>query len=99
MLYIRCPHCGELRSEEEFHAAGEAHIARPLDPEACSDAEWGDYMFFRTNPRGLRHELWVHASGCRQYFNAARNTETYEILETYPIGERPRFTAERGERT
>ena len=56
-------------------------------------------MFFRDNPRGLRHELWVHASGCRQYFNATRNTETYEILETYPIGEQPRFTAERGERT
>ena len=99
MLYIHCPHCGELRSEEEFHAAGEAHIPRPLDPAACSDAAWGDYVFFRDNPRGLRPELWVRASACRQYFNATRNTETYEILETYPIGEQPRFTAERGERT
>ena len=75
-----------------INAAGEAHIPRPLDPEACSDAEWGDYMFFRDNPRGLRHELWVHASGCRQYLNATRNTETYEILETYPIGAKPQFT-------
>lgn len=26
MLHIFCPHCGELRSEEEFHASGQAHI-------------------------------------------------------------------------
>lgn len=57
MLNIFCPHCGELRSEEEFHAKGQAHIPRPLDPNACSDEEWGDYMFFRDNPRGLHHEL------------------------------------------
>lgn len=56
MLNIFCPHCGELRSEEEFHAKGQAHIPRPLDPNACSDEEWGDYMFFRDNPRGLHHE-------------------------------------------
>ena len=30
MLHIFCPHCGELRSEEEFHASGQAHIPRPL---------------------------------------------------------------------
>ena len=39
MLHIFCPHCGELRSEEEFHAKGQAHIPRPLDPTACTDAE------------------------------------------------------------
>jgi sarcosine oxidase subunit delta len=59
MLHIFCPHCGELRSEEEFHASGQAHIPRPLDPNACTDEEWGDYMFFRDNPRGLHHELWI----------------------------------------
>ena len=42
MLHIFCPHCGELRSEEEFHASGQAHIPRPLDPGSCTDAEWGD---------------------------------------------------------
>lgn len=50
MLHIFCPHCGELRSEEEFHASGQAHIPRPLDPGSCTDAEWGDYLFFRDNP-------------------------------------------------
>jgi len=93
MLHIFCPYCGELRSEEEFHAKGQAHIARPLDPDACSDAEWGEYMFFRDNPRGIHHELWVHAAGCRKYFNATRHTVTYEILETYKVGEKPSVTA------
>ena len=92
MLHIFCPHCGELRSEEEFHASGQAHIPRPLDPNSCTDEEWGDYMFFRDNPRGLHHELWIHAAGCRQYFNATRDTVTYEILETYKIGTKPQFT-------
>lgn len=77
----------------EFHASGQAHIPRPLDPNACTDEEWGDYMFFRDNPRGLHHELWIHAAGCRQYFNATRDTLTYEILETYKIGTKPQFTA------
>ena len=62
MLNIFCPHCGELRSEEEFHSAGQAHIPRPLDPNACTDAEWGEYLFFRDNPRGIHHELWIHAA-------------------------------------
>ncbi len=56
MLHIFCPHCGELRSEEEFHASGQAHIPRPLDPNTCTDEEWGDYMFFRDNPRGAARE-------------------------------------------
>ncbi|WP_459206999.1 sarcosine oxidase subunit delta [Pseudomonas sp. MLB6B] len=93
MLHIFCPHCGELRSEEEFHPAGQAHIARPLDPNACTDEEWGTYMFFRDNFRGIHHELWDHVAGCRQYFNMTRDTETYEILETYKIGEQPKVTA------
>ncbi|WP_447794922.1 MULTISPECIES: sarcosine oxidase subunit delta [Pseudomonas] len=92
MLHIFCPHCGELRSEEEFHASGQAHIPRPLDPNTCTDEEWGDYMFFRDNPRGLHHELWDHVAGCRQYFNVTRDTVTYEILETYKIGAKPQFT-------
>ena len=86
MFLIRCPHCEEARAEVEFHRVGEAHLARPADPDACSDAEWGDYLYFRANPRGGYRELWVHAAGCRRHFNVARDTATYEILGTYPIG-------------
>ena len=94
MFYIYCPYCEEHREEKEFHASGEAHIPRPLDPDNCTDAEWGEYLFFRTNPRGLHHELWVHAVGCRKFFNITRDTVTYEIKETYKISSKPQFTRE-----
>ena len=87
MFLIRCPHCAEAREEEEFHAAGEAHLARPEDPDACTDAEWGEYLYFRQNPRGAHRELWLHAAGCGKYFHVARDTRSYEIFGTYRVGE------------
>ncbi len=87
MLLIHCPYCEETRDEDEFSYQGEAHIERPKAPESLSDAEWGDYLFFRKNPRGLHHEMWQHTAGCRKYFNVSRHTVSYEILETYRIGE------------
>ncbi|MCB8889397.1 sarcosine oxidase subunit delta [Vreelandella malpeensis] len=94
MFYIHCPYCQEHREEEEFHPRGEAHLMRPTDPDNATDEEWGDYLFFRQNPRGIHHELWVHSVGCRKFFNITRNTVTYEILETYRMGEQPSITAE-----
>ena len=92
MLYITCPYTQETLEEEEFTYAGEAHIVRPLDPESLSDEEWGDYLFFRKNTRGVHHEMWYHV-GTRRYFNVTRDTETYEILETYKMGEQPKITS------
>lgn len=86
MLYIKCPWCG-WRDESEFSYGGEAHIVRPRDPDALSDAEWADYLFMRTNPRGLHRERWVHTAGCRRWFNAIRDTETYEFKAFYRMGE------------
>jgi len=93
MLLIHCPYCEEMREEEEFSPAGQAHIERPLHPEDISDEQWAHYLFFRKNPRGLHHEMWLHAAGCRKYFNATRNTATYEIMETYKMGQAPSVTA------
>lgn len=87
MFLIHCPYCDEHREEEEFHASGEAHLPRPLDPDNCTDKEWGEYLYFRKNPRGVHRELWVHAAGCRKFFNIARNTATYEIYGSYKVGE------------
>ena len=86
MLVIYCPYCEEMREEEEFSPQGQAHIQRPLNPEELSDEQWAKYLFFRKNSRGLYHELWLHAHGCRKYFNMTRDTVTYEIMETYKIG-------------
>jgi sarcosine oxidase subunit delta len=86
MLIIECPWCGE-RDESEFSYAGEAHIARPLETEKLSDAQWADYLFMRKNPKGLHREQWLHAAGCRRYFNAERDTVSYRISGTYRIDE------------
>lgn len=95
MLLIYCPHCGEHREEEEFHVSGQAHIARPTDPDACTDAEWATYLYIRDNPKGIHHEMWNHTAGCRKFFNVTRNTQTYEILESYKVGEKPTVTPQK----
>ena len=86
MLLIECPWCGH-RDESEFSYAGEAHIARPLQTEKLSDEQWADYLFMRKNPKGLHREQWLHAAGCRRYFNVERDTATYKISGSYKIGE------------
>ena len=85
MLLIDCPHCGP-RDVTEFHYGGEAHIARPEDPDAVTDAQWADYLFMKKNTRGLFAERWVHSQGCRRWFNAIRDTVSYRILAIYPMG-------------
>ncbi|MEX1109510.1 MAG: sarcosine oxidase subunit delta [Dongiaceae bacterium] len=82
MLLIPCPWCGK-RDESEFACGGESHIARPADAEKLSDAEWAGYLYMRSNPKGILYERWVHAHGCRRWFNLARHTVTHEILAVY----------------
>ena len=88
MHLIDCPYCGP-RAEVEFHYGGEAHIARPDDPGALSDAEWAEFLFMRGNPKGIVYERWMHAAGCRRWFNVARDTVTYRILAVYEAGDPP----------
>ena len=86
MLLIECPWCG-VRDQREFSCHGQAHIARPRDSDVLSDEEWGDYVFFRDNPKGVHYERWAHAHGCRRWFNAVRDTVTDEFLGTYKPGD------------
>jgi sarcosine oxidase subunit delta len=86
MLLIPCPFCGP-RPELEFRYGGEAHIARPHDPSVTSDAEWADYLYLRSNPKGLHRERWRHVHGCGRFFNCLRDTVTDRILATYRVGE------------
>ena len=86
MLLINCPWCGP-RDECEFSYGGEAHIKRPEDPDKLSDAQWADYLFMRTNPKGRFPERWVHTHGCNRWFNAVRDTVTHDISATYGMGE------------
>ncbi|MBS7807898.1 sarcosine oxidase subunit delta [Variovorax sp. PCZ-1] len=86
MLEIDCPFCG-TRAETEFTHGGEGGIARPPNTETMSDEAWGDYVFMRKNIKGLRHEQWRHSSGCGRWFNALRDTVTYQFHATWKIGE------------
>ena len=88
MLLIPCPWCGP-REEIEFSYGGEAHVVRPAEPAALDDAEWADYLFMRRNPKGAHRERWVHAHGCRRWFNVVRDTVSYEILAVYRMDEEP----------
>ncbi|MBT4890710.1 MAG: sarcosine oxidase subunit delta [Rhodospirillales bacterium] len=88
MLLIECPWCGE-RDLTEFHCGGEGHIERPKEPDTLTDEQWGDYIFFRKNPKGVHHERWMHALGCRRWFNAVRDTVSDEFLAFYKTGEQP----------
>ncbi len=94
MLIIDCPWCGR-REQPEFSCHGQAHIARPQEPGQLSDEQWGDYVFFRDNTKGIHYERWVHTHGCRRWFNAVRDTVSDEFLATYKPGESPPVVAER----
>ena len=88
MLLIPCPHCGD-RPEIEFRGGGEAHVARAADSSSVSDEAWAEFLFYRTNPKGLMAERWNHTHGCQRWFNALRDTVSDHILETYRMGEKP----------
>lgn len=87
MLLIHCPYCDELLPEAEFAYAGEAHIARPENPSELSDEDWEQFLFIRSNVKGLHFERWRHIHGCGRFFNAVRDTVTDKILITYKADE------------
>ncbi|MGQ0430135.1 MAG: sarcosine oxidase subunit delta [Gammaproteobacteria bacterium] len=86
MLLIDCPWCGK-RPEIEFSYGGQAHLARPERPAELTDRQWAEYLYIRSNPRGLHAERWRHLRGCGRFFNALRDTTTDRIAATYRIGE------------
>ena len=88
MLVIPCPHCGP-RPENEFRYAGEAHVARPADPETYGDAAWAAFLYMRSNTKGRYAERWRHIHGCGRFFNCIRDTVTDRIERTYRAGEAP----------
>jgi sarcosine oxidase subunit delta len=88
MLLIDCPWCGK-RPENEFRYGGEAHIARPRDPAALDDAAWADFLYMRSNPKGMHAERWRHIHGCGRFFSCRRDTVSDRIGTTYKPGQTP----------
>ncbi|WHS62433.1 sarcosine oxidase subunit delta [Pseudomonas sp. G2-4] len=92
MLKIHCPHCNEVREEEEFTYRGEAFIARPADAalNTLDDAGFGDYLFMRVNHKGLMYENWYHGGGCRHFLVVARDNVTNEISGSWSMTGAPK---------
>ena len=86
MLLIACPWCGP-RPENEFRYGGEAHILRPADPASVDDTAWTDFLYMRSNPKGMHAERWRHIHGCARFFNCLRDTMSDKIVATYKVGE------------
>jgi sarcosine oxidase, subunit delta len=86
MLLIPCPWCGP-RPELEFRHGGQAHVIRPADPHLVSDEAWADFLYLRSNSKGIHPERWRHVHGCGRFFNCARDTVTDRIVATYKPGE------------
>jgi sarcosine oxidase subunit delta len=92
MLVIVCPYCGK-RPEIEFSHGGEAHLARPAQPGELDDQAWAEFLYMRSNTKGLYAERWRHSHGCGRFFNALRDTTTDHFTATYKTGERRPETA------
>lgn len=86
MLLIRCPFCGP-RPENEYSPGGEAHVARPSNPSAVDDVAWTNFLYMRSNPKGVHAERWRHIHGCGRFFNCLRDTVSDRIVATYPVGQ------------
>ncbi|MFD7505939.1 sarcosine oxidase subunit delta [Streptomyces sp. NPDC059850] len=86
MLLITCPWCGP-RDETEYHYGGQAHVPYPGNTTDLTDEQWAAYVFYRDNPKGPFAERWMHGTGCRRWFNALRDTTSYQVLATYRLDE------------
>ncbi len=87
MLLVYCPYCDVTRAETEFACRGEAHIARPADPSKVTDEGWVDFLYMRSNTKGVYAERWRHIHGCGRFFNAVRDTVSDNFLKFYKAGE------------
>jgi heterotetrameric sarcosine oxidase delta subunit len=84
---VPCPTCGP-RDVNEFAYAGEV-ASRPTG--APSLRELTSYLYFKRNAAGIQREWWYHRFGCRQWFQAERDTRTNTVLKSEiagPLGER-----------
>ena len=83
---LTCPNCGE-REVTDFSFGGEV-VPRPKSKP--SERELNAYNYFRRNVAGVQREWWYHRSGCREWFQAERDTTTNEVKRVGLPGRRRR---------
>jgi heterotetrameric sarcosine oxidase delta subunit len=75
---LECPNCGR-RPVDEFSYGGEVTV-RPRSSE--DERALFGYLYFKENVAGAQREWWFHSSGCREWFQAERDTRTNAVLWT-----------------
>ena len=79
---LQCPNCGR-RPVDEFSYGGEVTV-RPKSSE--DERALFGYLYFKQNVAGPQLEWWFHSSGCREWFQAERNTTSNEVLRVVRPG-------------
>lgn len=85
MKLITCPVNGS-RPASEFAYGGE--LREMPDPQACSDAQWADYVYNRNGAAGIKREWWCHLPSST-WFVAERDTAADRVLRSYLYGDAP----------
>jgi heterotetrameric sarcosine oxidase delta subunit len=80
---LTCPNCGP-RAVDEYSYGGEVTTRATSSTE---ERALFHYLYFRTNTDGDQLEWWFHSSGCREWFQAERNTTRNEVLRIGRPGE------------
>ena len=70
MLLIPCPWCGPRDGDRVRLRRRGAHRAAAEYPSARRRGTGPTISSCATNPQGPHHERWLHAQGCRRWFNA-----------------------------
>ena len=93
MKLMHCPMNG-ARNISEFICEGE--VKQMPDPVSGSNHIWAEYLFIENNRKGIVREWWMHVP-TSYWFIAERDTETEEIIKTYPASELYKQRIEFGE--
>jgi heterotetrameric sarcosine oxidase delta subunit len=80
---LSCPNCGP-RPVDEYAYGGEVTV-RPTSSE--DERALFHYLYFRTNTAANQREWWFHSSGCREWFQAERDTTRNEVLQVARPGQ------------
>jgi heterotetrameric sarcosine oxidase delta subunit len=74
---LACPNCGP-RPVDEYSYGGET---TERSTSSQDERALFSYLYFRRNVAGPQQEWWFHASGCREWFQAERDTRDNTVLE------------------
>jgi heterotetrameric sarcosine oxidase delta subunit len=80
---LSCPNCGP-RAVDEYSYGGEVTVRAT---SAGDQRGLFHYLYFRNNTAGDQREWWFHSSGCREWFQAERNTTRNEVLQVARPGQ------------